>query len=361
MATHPDESSTERSPTGSAHPDLGRVDLGHGLLVAPMGFGAMSLGGAYGHADRDESIATLHRVLDAGVTLVDTANVYGRPHPGAPAGPSGTNEELVGEVLRTRRDEVHISTKFGITGLRGDDEPRIRGDHDYVIRCCEESLRRLGVDTIDLYFMHRQEPSRPIEEIVGAMAELVQAGKVRHLGLCEVTGPELVAAASVHPITAVQSEWSLWSRDVEAHVIPAMVSVGAGFVPYSPLGRGYLTGTMAREQTSVGVLAGQERIDLHFDENQRVVEVVRAVAREVEATPAQVALAWLLARGRQLGVPVVPIPGTRRAARALENTASVAVQLASEHLERLDAIARLTIGGRQLRYSGPGWTSEERE
>ncbi|HQV57357.1 MAG TPA: aldo/keto reductase [Ilumatobacteraceae bacterium] len=336
------------------------IDLGHGLQVSQIGFGAMSLGGAYGRADHDESIATLNRAIDLGVTFIDTANVYGQPKEGV-TGPAGTNEELIAEVLKTRRNEVQIATKFGITGLRQGNSSAVRGDRDYVLQCCDDSLRRLGVDTIDLYYMHRRELDRPIEETVAAMAELVTAGKVRHLGLSEVTGPELRAATSIHPITAVQTEYSLWSRDVEANVIPTAAELGTGFVPYSPLGRGYLTGQMSRETASKGVLQGQERIDQNFDANQRVVEAVRAIANEVGATPAQVALAWLIAQGQAFGLPVVSIPGTRRAARVEENAGATEIELSADQKQRLDQIADLAIGARQLAFNGPGWTSAERE
>lgn len=336
------------------------IDLGHGLQVSQIGFGAMSLGGAYGRADDHESIDTLNRAIDLGVTFIDTANVYGRPRDGV-TGPAGTNEELIAEVLKTRRDKVQIATKFAITGIRDGSAPAVRGDHDYVIQCCDESLRRLGVDTIDLYYMHRPELGRPIEETVGAMAELVKAGKVRHLGLSEVTGPELRAAAAIHPITAVQTEYSLWSRDVEANVIPTAAELGTGFVPYSPLGRGFLTGQLSREMASKGVLQGQERIDQNFDANQRVVDAVRAIADEVGATPAQVALAWLIAQGQAFGLPVVSIPGTCRAARVEENAGAVDVALTTDQKQRLDQVADLAIGGRSLAFNGPGWISADRE
>ena len=193
------------------------------------------------------------------------------------------------------------------------------------------------------------------------MADLVRQGKVRHLGLSEVTGPELRAAAAVHPIAAVQSEWSLWSRDVETHVVPAAIEVGAGFVPYSPLGRGFLTGALTKESISGTMLAGQARFDEHFEANQQVVEVVRAVAGELEATPAQIALAWLYAQGQRLGIPVVPIPGTRRAERMVENAGALSITLSPEQLTRLDAVASVVQGGRNLGFAGPTWISAGRE
>ncbi|MDH6280529.1 aldo/keto reductase [Prescottella agglutinans] len=338
------------------------IELGHGLHVSTIGLGGMALSHVYGPTDPEEAVRTLHHAIDVGVTFVDTADVYGTPRPGT-VGPAGTNEELVGQVLRTRRGEVQLATKFGITGVIGEDHggTPTRGDRDYVRSACEASLRRLGTDVIDLYYMHRREIGRPIEETVGAMAELVREGKVRHLGLSEVTGDELRAAAAVHPITAVQSEWSLWSRDVERQVVPAAIEVGAGFVPYSPLGRGFLTGTLTREAVTGSILQGQHRFDEHFDANQVVVEHVRAVAAEVGATPAQVALAWLLAQGTRLGVPVAPIPGTRRSSRVDENAAAASLELSASQLERLDSVADLVTGGRNLTFNGPEWISSGRE
>ncbi|MFX4286612.1 aldo/keto reductase [Janibacter sp. G349] len=335
------------------------IDLGHGLTVSRIGFGGMALSHVYGATDPSEARRTLEHVIDAGVTFIDTADVYGQPREGT-EGPAGTNEELVGEVLRTRRDEVQLATKFGITGRLGAGSSP-RGDRDYVRAACEASLRRLGTDVIDLYYMHRRELTRPIEETVAAMAELVTEGKVRHLGLSEVTGDELRAAAAIHPITAVQSEWSIWSRDVEAAVVPAAREVGAGFVPYSPLGRGFLTGTLTREAIGASMRKDQPRFDEHFETNQAVVRVVEAVADEVDATAAQVALAWLLAQGDRHGIPVVPIPGTRRTERVDENLGALEVALDEDHLARLDEAADLVAGQRNLTFNGPEWISAGRE
>ncbi|WP_425606977.1 aldo/keto reductase [Ornithinimicrobium faecis] len=335
------------------------TELGDHLTVSSLGFGGMGLTQVYGGTTPEAALATIHATIDLGVTLLDTADVYGEPRPGM-SGPPGTNEELFGQVLATRRSEVQIATKFGITGAVGDGIPT-RGDAAYVQAACEASLRRLGVETIDLYYLHRRELDRPIEETVGAMADLVRQGKVAHLGLSEVTGPELRAAAAVHPIAAVQSEWSLWSRDVETHVIPAAVEVGAGFVPYSPLGRGFLTGALTKESIAGTMLAGQARFDEHFEANQRVVEVVRSVAADVGATPAQVALAWLYAQGQRLGIPVVPIPGTRRAERMAENAGALSITLSEDHLSRLDTVAEAVQGGRNLGFAGPTWISAGRE
>src|ERR1700737_2931795 len=213
------------------------VTLGEELRVSAIGFGAMALTPVYGEVDDTESLATLHRCVDLGVTFIDTANVYG----------GGANEKLISKLLTDRRDEVTLATKFGIAGNPADraaGELTARGDAAYVRACIDESLQRLQTDVVDLYYMHRRDVSVPIEETVGAMAELVAAGKVRHLGLSEVTADELRVAVAVHPIAAVQSEWALWSRDVERNVVPAADELGVGFVPYSPLGRGFLTGTV---------------------------------------------------------------------------------------------------------------------
>lgn len=334
--------------------------LGDGLRVSRLGYGAMALTHAYGEtADREAAIATLHRCLDLGLTFVDTADVYGQPRPGT-EGPAGTNEELVAEVLHDRRDEVQLATKFGIAGATSFGGA-VRGDRDYVRSACEASLRRLGVDVIDLYYLHRPDPEVPVAETVAAMAELVAEGKVRHLGLSEVTGAELRSAAEVHPIAAVQSEWSLWSRDVEAHVVPAAIETGTGFVPYSPLGRGFLTGALDRDRIASGMLAAHPRYTEHFDANQAVVDVVRGVAQELEATPAQVALAWLFAQGRRLGLPVVPIPGSSKPARVEENAGAVTLQLSDEQLHRLDTAVQLVQGDRNPVTDNPAWISSGRE
>ena len=338
-----------------------RVDLGHGLEVSGLGFGGMAITHVYGETDPAEGLRTLNHAVDAGVTFIDTADVYGQA-PEGQTGPAGTNEELVGQLLRTRRDEVQLATKFGIIGVptHGPGGTGVRGDAAYVRSAVEGSLRRLGTDVIDLYYMHRRDVSVPIEETVGAMAELVAAGKVRHLGLSEVTATELRAAAAVHPITAVQSEWSIWSRDVEDQVVPAAREVGAGFVPYSPLGRGFLTGALTKDAVAGSMLKGHPRFDAGFEANQRVVEVVTAVAGEVGATPAQVALAWLFAQGEHLGMPVVPIPGTRRPERVDENLGALAVHLGDDQLGRLDEAAALAEGGRNLSQD-PAWISSGRE
>jgi aryl-alcohol dehydrogenase-like predicted oxidoreductase len=333
------------NPTGS----LPVTRLG-GLETSVLGLGAMSLAGTYGSIGADDAIAVIDRALDDGITLIDTADVYG----------DGSNESLIGRV-RARRDEFAIATKFGI--VPGPDGLRARGDAAYVRACVDASLRRLGVDVIDLYYLHRRDLTVPLAETVGAMSELVAAGKVRHLGLSEVTAAELEEAHAIHPIAAVQSEWSIWSRDVERAVAPTAARLGAGFVPYAPLGRGFLTGTVTDPAGFAGDLrAGLDRFSQGaFQKNlSDVVSVVSSIAREAEATPAQIALAWLWAAGRRLGLTVVPIPGTRNPARVSENADAVRVELDAGQLRRLDAIAEVVTGTR-TRVDLPDWTSEFRE
>lgn len=322
------------------------TDLGDGLTVSAMGFGAMGLSDTYGPADDDESLATLHHALDIGVTFLDTADVYG----------SGGNERLIARLLADRRAEVQLATKFGITAGNV-----TRGDAAYVRQACDASLERLGTDVIDLYYLHRRDLTVPLTETVGAMAELVTAGKVRHLGLSEVTAAELREAYAVHPIAAVQSEWSLWSRDVERSVVPAAAALGTGFVPYSPLGRGFLTGTLTRETIRGDWRSGMPRFaEEAYDTNIALVDEVRAVAAEGDATPAQVALAWLRQQGEAYGLGVVPIPGTRRAARVEENRASLDVTLTEAQLARLGDLAA-GVTGRRSPVDDPNWVSETRE
>lgn len=337
------------------------VQLGHELHVSRIGFGGMALSNVYGQSDPAEALATLHAAVDAGLTLLDTADVYGEPRPGT-RGPAGTNEELFARLLRDRRDEVQLATKFGITGQIGTpDAPATRGDRAYVRAACEASLRRLGVEVIDLYYLHRRQREIPIEQTVEAMAELVAEGKVRHLGLSEVTAEEIRAAAAVHPITAIQSEWSLWSRDVEAHVVSAAREAGAGFVPYSPLGRGFLTGKLTPERIAGSMLKQEERFVENYEANQRPLRILSEIAGEMDATPAQIALAWLLAQSERHGLPVVPIPGTRSAERVRENAAAVSLRLDATQLRRLEAIAQLTRGGRHLSFTPRGWISADHE
>ena len=329
---------------------ISRIELANGLTVSAQGFGGMALTEVYGGLDEAQALATLNHAVDAGVTFIDTADVYG----------AGTNERLVAKLLRHRRDEVEVATKFGIQGSPAQGYSGIRGDAAYVQAAADASLGRLGTDVIDLYYMHRRDSRVPIEETVGAMAELVTAGKVRHLGLSEVTAAELKAAHAVHPIAAVQSEWSIWSRDVEAFVVPTAAQLGIGFVPYSPLGRGFLTGTV--QAGTLGDGDFRHRVPRFaaaaMTANAAVVEAVQAVAADTGATAAQVALAWLAAQGQRYGLPVVPIPGTRRPERIDENAGATRVILSEAHLDTLDGAATLVVGERS---ADPNWVSQGRE
>jgi aryl-alcohol dehydrogenase-like predicted oxidoreductase len=331
------------------------VQLGDGLSVSPLGFGGMALTPVYGEVDPAEALATLHHAVDSGVSFIDTADIYG----------GGSNEELIARLLKERRGEVQLATKFGLVGTPATGYSDIRGDAAYVRQAVDRSLKRLGTDTIDLYYMHRRDLRVPIVETVEAMAGLVQAGKVRHIGLSEVTAEELREASSIHPIAAVQSEWSIWSRDVERNVVPAAAALSVGFVPYSPLGRGFLTGTV--NASKLGSNDFRRNIprfaESALDANQAVVAAVQAVASELSspgntATPAQVALAWLLAQGSRMGLAVVPIPGTRKAARIDENLGALALNLTPAQLETLDAAADAVVGSRS---ANPSWVSQGRE
>ncbi len=326
------------------------VNLGDGLNVSPLGFGGMALTPVYGEVDPEEALKTLHHAVDAGVSFIDTADIYG----------GGSNEELIAQLLKDRRNEVQLATKFSLVGNPADGYTDIRGDAAYIRQAVDRSLKRLGTDVIDLYYMHRRDLRVPIVETVEAMAELVQQGKVKHLGLSEVTAQELAEAHSVHPIAAVQSEWSIWSRDVERNVVPAAATLGVGFVPYSPLGRGFLTGTV--DPATLGAKDFRRRIPRFAtdaaDANQAVVTTVQTVAAELSATPAQVALAWLLAQGNRLGLPVVPIPGTRKTHRIDENLGALSVDLTPAQLHALDQAADAVVGSRS---ADPNWVSQGRE
>ncbi|GAA1170280.1 aldo/keto reductase [Streptomyces hebeiensis] len=332
-----------------------KVALGAGgPEVGIQGLGCMGMSFAYGPMDDvDEARATLERALELGVTLYDTADVYG----------SGDNEEFISPFVRAHRDEIVLATKFSL-GLDPADPARriIRNDRPYLRQCVEASLRRLGVDEIDLYYMHRRDVAVPIEETVGAMAELVSEGKVKYLGLSEVTAGELRAAQGVHPITAVQSEWSLFSRDIERHVVPAAVELGVGLVPYSPLGRGFLTGSFVhadRELSADDFRRAQPRFTgSNASANAALLEPVRKIAEGRGATLGQVALAWVQQRAAVHGVAVVPIPGTRRRSRVEENTGATHLILTASELELLEPIAGQVAGGR---YADMSVTPESRE
>jgi aryl-alcohol dehydrogenase-like predicted oxidoreductase len=309
------------------------------LTVSVQGLGAMGMSEWYGPGDWDESIRTIHRALELGVTFIDTADVYGAGH----------NEVLVGRGIAGRRDEVQLATKFGIDRTMGDGQQRVlRGERAYVKRACEASLTRLGTDVIDLYYLHRPPQSAEIEETVGAMAELVTEGKVRFLGLSEVDGALLRRAHAVHPITAVQSEYSIWTRDVEHVAIDAMRELGVGLVPYSPLGRGFLTGTVDR--SALDDKDFRSRNPRFTGEaaaaNQAIADAVGRVAEAKGVTPAQVALAWVYAQADRLGVPVVPIPGTKRVKWLEENVAALNVKLTPEDLAILNPLGDQVAGAR---------------
>jgi aryl-alcohol dehydrogenase-like predicted oxidoreductase len=288
----------------------------------------MGMSEFYGSSDEQKAIATIRRALDLGVTFLDTADVYG-PH---------TNEELVGRAIRGRRDEVVLATKFGIVRT---DDPAYRGFDgrpEYVRASCEDSLRRLGVETIDLYYQHRVDPSVPIEETVGAMAELIREGKVRHLGLSEAGAETIRRAHAAHPISALQSEYSLWTRDPEAEVLPNVRELGIGFVAYSPLGRGFLTGRLRSlsdlEENDFRRTIPRFQGD-NFARNLDLVEGVRELAERKNVTPGQLALAWVLAQGED----VVPIPGTKHVAHLEENAAASRIELSKDELAWIDQVA----------------------
>ncbi|MCX4744454.1 aldo/keto reductase [Kitasatospora sp. NBC_01287] len=330
------------------------VELGTGgPVVGVQGFGAMGISAAYGETDTAAARDTLEAALEAGVTLIDTADMYGH----------GANEEFLAPFLAAHRDEVTLATKFGFE-LRAD-EPGYRGisnDPAYIRRAAEASLRRLGIEAIDLYYMHRRDAAVPLAESVGAMAELVREGKVRHLGLSEVTGAELREAHAVHPITALQSEWSLFSRDVERSAVGAAAELGVAFVPYSPLGRGFLTGAFSDASKELSGGDFRQLLPRFSGDNARANTALLApldkIAADHGATPAQIALAWVQQRAQAHGLTVVPIPGTRKRARLLENAAATRITLSAAELALLEPIAGQVAGPR---YSDMSLTSEARE
>ncbi|GAA3991232.1 MULTISPECIES: aldo/keto reductase [Streptomyces] len=324
-----------------------------GPEVGVQGLGCMGMSFAYGPTDAGESRATLERALELGVTLFDTADAYG----------AGENEKFLSPFFKAHRDEVVIATKFALS-IPPDDPTRrvIRNDRPYIRQAVEASLKRLDVDVIDLYYMHRRDVNVPMEETVAAMAELVREGKVKHLGLSEVTADELRTAQSVHPIAALQSEWSLFSRDIEANVVPTARELGVTLVPYSPLGRGFLTGSFAdadKDLTADDFRRHQPRFTgENASANVALLDPIRTVAEAHGASLGQIALAWVQQQASVHGLPLVPIPGTRKVSRVEENTAATRIELTKGELELLEPIAAKVAGDR---YADMTFTSAGRE
>lgn len=316
--------------------------LSTNLTVSALGLGCMGMSEFYGPRDDVESMEVLHRACDLGLTFFDTADMYGPHH----------NEELIGRFLKERKPKAVIATKFGIVRKPGEYARTLDNSPEYARSACEASLRRLGVDYIDLYYVHRVDHNRPIEDVMGALSQLVDAGKIGHIGLCEVSADTLRRAHAVHPVTAVQTEYSLWSRDVEQDVLPTCRKLGIGFVPYSPLGRGFLTGTFNKD---ADFEIGDFRANLprfspdNIETNTPIVGAIQQLAEAKDCTPAQVALAWLSAKGDH----IVPIPGTKRIKYLEENVAATEIALSSDEVANLEAaIPPLGVAGDRYTVEG---------
>ena len=339
---------------GNAIEQIRKVRLGTGgPLVGVQGFGAMGISAAYGQTDAAAARDTLEATVEAGVTLIDTADMYG----------VGGNEEFLAPFVAAHRDEITLATKFGIETSADDPGRRaVRNDPAYIRKAVEASLRRLNVEVVDLYYMHRRDPAVPLAESVGTMADLVREGKVKHLGLSEVTGAELREAHAVHPITALQSEWSVFSRDVERSAVGAAAELGVAFVPYSPLGRGFLTGAFTDASKDLPNSDWRQTFPRFSGDNAKVNAALLAPLREIaaghDATTAQIALAWVQHRAQAHGLTVVPIPGTRKRSRLLENAAATRITLTAEELALLEPIAGRVAGDR---YADMSFASASRE